>query len=429
MADHPSARLPHRPSLEQLRKQAKDLLRAWRDGDAAAATRVRAHKTGASEPALTDAQFALAREYGFESWPTLVHHVESLTPEDLRSAPAGLSSHPPFYRIDWAENTIEPRQPMTDRDWDTIVAVIREYDITSLNANGQLTDAGLERVAQVEHLTRLNLGGSRHVTDDGLTHLARMPQLEDLDLSEYPGGRLTDRGLEVLRQLPELRRFQMCWQSGISDAGVSNLSSCDKLERVDLLGSPTGDGAIRALRGKPRLRLLKTGRLMTDEGLRMLHDLPVFKRWQGGEPVYDLMTFSDAEPNYLLVDGPFSDAGAASLAGLEGVFGLGFFWHCSALTSAGLAPLSRMPNLGALGCQGQLCDDTAMRHIAAIPKTPHADGTGHRRNRPGLRHAEPVADHRVHLGTPVPEPAGARVRGAREHAGAQGPRRQLQVRR
>ena len=52
---------------------------------------------------------------------------------------------------------------------------------------------------------RCNLGGSRELTDDGLLQLARMPQLEHLNLSEYPGGKLTDRGLEVLRHLPNLR--------------------------------------------------------------------------------------------------------------------------------------------------------------------------------------------------------------------------------
>src|SRR5205814_7771518 len=102
--------------------------------------------------------------------------------------------------------------------------------------------------------------------------------------------------------------------------------------------------------------------------LPLLHDLPVFKTWQGGNVRYDLMTFSDAEPNYLLLDGPMSDQGLAGLAGLDGVFGLGFFWHVSRMTSDGLRSLAELPNLGALGCQGSLCDDAAMRHIAAIPR-------------------------------------------------------------
>src|SRR5262245_53890997 len=63
MSSAPS-RLPARPSLEQLRKQAKERLDVLRASDPAAT--------------LADAQLALARSYGFESWPRLVHHVKSV---------------------------------------------------------------------------------------------------------------------------------------------------------------------------------------------------------------------------------------------------------------------------------------------------------------------------------------------------------------
>jgi hypothetical protein len=373
MSESAPSRLPARPSLEQLRKQSKDLLRACRAGDAAALERVRRHKPHAADPALADAQFALAREYGFQSWPRLVQHVEAAnllaaTSADPRTAPHGLSTRPPFYKIDWNAKRLEPRQPLTETDWDTIIAVIREHGITGVNGGGQLTDTVLERLSHIEQITHVDLGGTKRLTDKGLLHLARMPQLVDLDLSEYPGGGLTDRGLQVLRHLPALRRFQMCWQHGISDKGVANLVSCDLLEGVNLLGSPTGDGAINALRGKRHLRHFKTGRLVTDAGLAMLHDFPVFKTWQGGEPRFDLMSFGDADPNFLMVDGPFTNAGFATLAGLDGLFGLGFFWHISGLSADGLRHLTDLPNLGALGCEGKLCDDTAMRHIAAIPR-------------------------------------------------------------
>ena len=173
-------------------------------------------------------------------------------------------------------------------------------------------------------------------------------------------------GSEVLRDLPRLRRFQMCWQRGISDAGVANLRFCDHLESVDLLGTHTGDGVVAALAGKPRLRRLKTGRGVTDPALPLLHQFPIFKTWHGGAIEYSLMS-ADAEPNHLLLDGPFTNRGFASLAGLDGLFGLSFFWHISALTGAGLERLVDIPNLGFLGCEGELCNDEAMRHIAAIP--------------------------------------------------------------
>ena len=77
--------LPERPSLEQLRKQAKDLLRAARAADAAALARLGAVVPGITrhwlpkDAKLSDAQLTIAREYGFPSWPQLARHVESLS--------------------------------------------------------------------------------------------------------------------------------------------------------------------------------------------------------------------------------------------------------------------------------------------------------------------------------------------------------------
>lgn len=71
--------LPPRPSLEQLRKEAKDLLREARRGDGAAATRIESitHAAPGGRVILADAQLAIAREYGFASWPKLVHQIEA----------------------------------------------------------------------------------------------------------------------------------------------------------------------------------------------------------------------------------------------------------------------------------------------------------------------------------------------------------------
>jgi hypothetical protein len=454
-----TSRLPARASLEQLRKQAKELLKLYRAGDAAAAERFKTHVPQAFAPILADAQFVLAREHGFESWPRLVRYVETdhtservkefeqraadilaayggdasalerlndlfprtLTTDELRqslqqrlnllrgaaaaagefilndaqliiarhhgfeswakfvlsfSQPAGdprklkfgMSSSLPFYRIDWQTNTIEPGPLMSSRDWDTVIDVMKELQLTGLNANGLLTNKALERLAELDHVTHLGFGGTKHVSDEGLKHLARMPQLQHLELSEYPGGQITDRGLDALRYLRELRSFQMTWQGGVTDEGIANLRFCDQLETVDLLGTPTGDGAIRALAGKGKLRKLKTGCQLSDAGLLLLHEIPSFKKWQEvGEVKYGLLSFEPDATN-LLIDGPFTGKGLAGLRGLEGIFGLSIFWHTRLLCGEDLKALAVLPNLGFLGCQGELCNDDAMRHIAAIPQ-------------------------------------------------------------
>ncbi len=292
---------------------------------------------------LDEAQLIVAQDAGFGSWDALTQGVQTG------------GSRVPAYAIDPKEHRASPRRQMSDWEWDALIAAMREQRITSLHAGGLMTDDVLGRIAALDHVTALDLGGSRQLTNEGLQHLARMPQLETLALSEYPGGKLTDRALEVLRYLPNLRRFEMTWQRGITDAGAANLRFCEKLEAVTLMGSPTGDGAIVALQGKPHLRHFATGAQVTDAGLQLLKNFPNLRTLSGDGAT-------------LLIDGPFTNAGLAGLAGLEGVVDLDLFWHVTGITSAAFAHLAAMPNLNSLGADGQLSDNEAMRHFAAIPR-------------------------------------------------------------
>jgi uncharacterized protein len=81
LMSNPALSLPARPSLEQLRKQAKELLKGYRADDPSAVARFQSHHPrGSSDErlSLADAQLVLGREYGFPSWARLKHHVESL---------------------------------------------------------------------------------------------------------------------------------------------------------------------------------------------------------------------------------------------------------------------------------------------------------------------------------------------------------------
>ena len=76
--------LPPRPDLEHLKKQAKALLRELRRRDANAS--------------LADALHALARDYGFASWPKLKARVEAASPPSPPAA-SSLSVAPLFPRF------------------------------------------------------------------------------------------------------------------------------------------------------------------------------------------------------------------------------------------------------------------------------------------------------------------------------------------
>ena len=60
--------LPGRPDLDQLRRQARELLRAAAASDEQALARIR---VVSQQQTLAAAQLAIAREYGFASWPKL----------------------------------------------------------------------------------------------------------------------------------------------------------------------------------------------------------------------------------------------------------------------------------------------------------------------------------------------------------------------
>jgi ankyrin repeat protein len=76
------------PDIDQLRRQARELLEAYRAQSPDAVTEVDAHHRTATPGtfALHDAQFVLARSYGFESWPKLKAAVEGVTTKRLHEA-------------------------------------------------------------------------------------------------------------------------------------------------------------------------------------------------------------------------------------------------------------------------------------------------------------------------------------------------------
>lgn len=77
--------LPVRPNLDQLKHQAKDLLRDM--------------KRERADAKLADAQFALARSYGIANWPRLVKAcrlVDAIWRDDPKTVRDLVVKHPPL---------------------------------------------------------------------------------------------------------------------------------------------------------------------------------------------------------------------------------------------------------------------------------------------------------------------------------------------
>jgi hypothetical protein len=86
---HPPTRaMRDNPDIDQLKRQARELLEAYRAQSPDTIIEVAAHhRTATPETfALHDAQFVLARSYGFERWPKLKAAVDGVTTTRLHEA-------------------------------------------------------------------------------------------------------------------------------------------------------------------------------------------------------------------------------------------------------------------------------------------------------------------------------------------------------
>ena len=109
----PTRTLRERPDLDQLKRQAKELLQSFKNGGTVAAAEVNTHYHCADSGtfALHDAQLVIARSYGFDSWSKLkafvdgasvrrlIDAVRSRNMEDVRSL---LNARPELARMSHA---------------------------------------------------------------------------------------------------------------------------------------------------------------------------------------------------------------------------------------------------------------------------------------------------------------------------------------
>jgi hypothetical protein len=158
------------------------------------------------------------------------------------------------------------------------------------------------------------------------------------------------------------------WAQRVSDAGLANLAGCSHLESVNLMGTPTGDGALRALTGKPRLCHVDAGTRVTPAGLEVLREFPIFANRLPVEVAQEART-RDGEPSHLsLYPTAFVRGGLDALADLAGIFSFRLFGMDSSIppvTGLALRPVARMHGLESLWCDPS---DDAMAVIASMPR-------------------------------------------------------------
>ena len=138
----PRRHFPVRPNLEQLKHQAKDLLRAIRQRDPSAVNEVEANHPEHVDPAsakLADAQLVLARSYGIVSWPRLVlacRMIDAIWRDDVGTVRELVSKHPQLLtemargteRCNWGP----PMSYAANLGRDRVISALRELGATDV---------------------------------------------------------------------------------------------------------------------------------------------------------------------------------------------------------------------------------------------------------------------------------------------------------
>jgi hypothetical protein len=122
----------------------------------------------------------------------------------------------------------------------------------SMAGGEALTDRGVDYLSGMPELRSLNLSGCTGVTDAGIRPLARVPFLRNLDLSGVP---LDGTGFSTFQTHLNLRRVNLA-QCQVSDAGLAEISRVRNLRDLTLGGTAVSNRGVGYLRKLPKLQFL-----------------------------------------------------------------------------------------------------------------------------------------------------------------------------
>lgn len=237
--------------------------------------------------------------------------------------------------------------------------------LSFLHGGDPLSDAGLAHLRALDELSSIVFSPNAKVTRAGLENLKSLPRLERLIFYDLP---LTDDDLVPLGQLTGLVSLHND-NPRITDAGLGHLSGLVNMRDLNLSRTQiTGAGLshLRAMTGLTYLTLNQT-RVDTLEPIRHLSRLT----------------------NLVLIDTPIDDAGLAPVAGFAalerlslantrvGDAGLGhvrglagltqLFLDGTRVTDTGLVHLAKLPRLEVLGLRETGVTGPGLRHLAGLP--------------------------------------------------------------
>ncbi len=219
------------------------------------------------------------------------------------------------------------------------------------------------------------------VNDVEMIELARLPDLERLDLSHT---RISDEGMLNLKPAPKIRDLKLFYSEWITDQGMTAIKEWKHLKRLDLRGTRISDGALEIVSGLPGLEALDIAHTeVTDVGIESLVALVNLKELAVGRgrltntglafvrmlPTLTRLDLSGARPTP--PDSPGGRGGAAvipeetlrAIAGLKDLRAL--YLGYSAINADGIRVLAALDKVERLGLQGcSRVDDAAVAELS-----------------------------------------------------------------
>jgi internalin A len=253
--------------------------------------------------------------------------------------------------------------------------------ITGVDLHGSwVSDTDLRRLVQLPHLTHLDLSLTR-ITDQGMQELKNLPGVVDLNL--YYAEYVTDEGVAAIKGWKKLKRLNI-HGAKFSDTTLDHIAGITTLESLNIGSGMVTDIGLERLTSLPNLKeLTMGGNKLTDAGLQALRQMPSLTYLdlggrQGTDANIWAIRMSDVGMDPILSLKNLRELRFACTSvgvGLEGAR----FAEVSyvSVTTGWLEKMKALPKLEKLQLEG--CDrvtDDSVRALAALPGLRQVDLKG-----------------------------------------------------
>ncbi len=179
------------------------------------------------------------------------------------------------FRLTAGLQTSQTSHPTADSEWikeaGGVVIRDRAGRITGVDLrSGWVTDSDLRLLAELSHLTHLDLSLTR-ITDHGLQQLKAAPGMVELNLCYAE--QITDEGMAAVKGWKKLKRLNLRGTK-ITDTTLEHLANVTTLESLDAGFAQITDVGLDRLTSLQNLKeLVIGGNKLTDTGLQALRQL------------------------------------------------------------------------------------------------------------------------------------------------------------